>query len=1170
MHAQLQAALECYRQGRRFDPARYVEAKSILLNAYFAQSGISACVVGVSGGVDSAVTLGLIAYASRQPGSTLRRVQAVLLPMYAEGATNQETASTRGAEVAEAFQVACVTIDLSQTLAAAREASVAGTGVGGSAWASGQLVSYLRTPMLYYQAALLTEQGLPAVVCGTTNRDEGSYIGFFGKASDGMVDLQPISDLHKSEVYRVAELLNVPHGVRAAVPTGDTYNGACDEEMIGAPYEALELYTWYLCACKTEREKWYDSLCGDAEHQFGAWAEALEKLHRINRHKYIGDSPAVHLDLYQRSVPDGWRSQARELSSTTAPSRQAALAARVGPVELVPRIKETFRAPWGNVASVVPLADFDESAVLIRGVLGPEICSELLLSMGTWQWVPADRHGRRILGACDSDSVTDGSYRATAYDETIARLIWDRLAPHLPSLRIMDELSPTDWSGHRVWCPVGVNPMLRFIRYDAGGLLVPHYDAGYDFKDGRRHTLMSVVFTLTPPSQTAGGDTRLLLDQNRHLPQDERVYADHSVQAMPRDVLVEVPADPGDALVFDHRLLHDGSAWHGPRSRILLRTDIIFERCAPHVFLTPKLPPALPAFSGGWRNDPTYRKAYEVLGSEGDVEEAGYFDSGFFDPSLADPRWWTSPFDKILERLAQPAAQDTSRELFVLVSTGAFCPVHTGHLDMMEQAKRIIEERGKVVLGGYLVPDHDEYILHKCGKAEVSATQRVDLCERAVVSSDWLMVERWAALHAPKAVNFTTIVDRIQRVLAYNVRTHRPIRVAYVFGSDNANFVKAFVGRGSCVCVLRPGYEEDLKTAAAHPSVRINPHIMFSRRATPPWASTDVRRGDLKPLPDVVKPEWLRLRSAMAGNHTESDGAVSLYVRNEGDWAVQPWAELPGVNSACVYQAYRSFSVGLHAALEQAFAQKLNSGPRVHVVPLHLREQAALFQTLAVTAPIISLDPCLPGTHNLAISRCYAPLSGNADPVFVARPGSPPLETQLACIPTDGKYVLFDDDSFSGRTAAHARGLLVPHCHVEKLVTLCDASGPLKALQQQGKVEAGHRPRLNLVDCRDFLAGAREAGLVLSLPNGTIGRAPYVLPYVRPYHRVSVPAGEEIEFSRRVWELNMQFFSTAGPALRVANVSFAYHELCLAQGFEETMTMVELCQWHIRQLGLGK
>jgi NAD+ synthase (glutamine-hydrolysing) len=51
----------------------------------------------------------------------------------------------------------------------------------------------IRTPALYGAAALLQTHGYRSVVVGTTNRDEGSYLGFFGKASGGMVDLLRVS-----------------------------------------------------------------------------------------------------------------------------------------------------------------------------------------------------------------------------------------------------------------------------------------------------------------------------------------------------------------------------------------------------------------------------------------------------------------------------------------------------------------------------------------------------------------------------------------------------------------------------------------------------------------------------------------------------------------------------------------------------------------------------------------------------------------------------------------------------------------------------------------------------------------------------------------------------------------------------------------------------------------
>ena len=77
---------------------------------------------------------------------------------------------------------------------------------------------------------------------GTTNRDEGAYIGFFGKASDGMVDLQPIADIHKSEVYAIAKILNIPEYIINASPKGDVWNNKLDVEMIGAPYDIVEVF----------------------------------------------------------------------------------------------------------------------------------------------------------------------------------------------------------------------------------------------------------------------------------------------------------------------------------------------------------------------------------------------------------------------------------------------------------------------------------------------------------------------------------------------------------------------------------------------------------------------------------------------------------------------------------------------------------------------------------------------------------------------------------------------------------------------------------------------------------------------------------------------------------------------------------------------------------------
>lgn len=65
-------------------------------------------------------------------------------------------------------------------------------GLHGHDFASGQLRSYMRTPVGYYVAQLLSQAGTPCVVMGTGNMDEDGYLAYFCKAGDGVVDVQLI------------------------------------------------------------------------------------------------------------------------------------------------------------------------------------------------------------------------------------------------------------------------------------------------------------------------------------------------------------------------------------------------------------------------------------------------------------------------------------------------------------------------------------------------------------------------------------------------------------------------------------------------------------------------------------------------------------------------------------------------------------------------------------------------------------------------------------------------------------------------------------------------------------------------------------------------------------------------------------------------------------------
>jgi NAD+ synthase len=94
----------------------------------------------------------------------------------------------------------------------------------------------LRMTTLYYFAGLKRY-----LVAGTGNKVEDFGVGFYTKYGDGGVDLSPIADLMKSEVYAIGRHVNVPAAILKAAPTDGLFGDSrTDEDQIGASYDELE------------------------------------------------------------------------------------------------------------------------------------------------------------------------------------------------------------------------------------------------------------------------------------------------------------------------------------------------------------------------------------------------------------------------------------------------------------------------------------------------------------------------------------------------------------------------------------------------------------------------------------------------------------------------------------------------------------------------------------------------------------------------------------------------------------------------------------------------------------------------------------------------------------------------------------------------------------------
>ncbi|MDM9632535.1 NAD(+) synthase [Robiginitalea aurantiaca] len=132
----------------------------------------------------------------------------------------------------------------------------------------------LRMTSLYYFAAL---QGL--LVAGTGNKVEDFGVGFYTKYGDGGVDLSPIADLMKTEVYQLAEFLGVGEDILQAPPTDGLWgDDRTDEDQIGASYPELE---WAMEM--DSRGKNASDFTGREQEVF----KIYKKFNTVNRHKML-------------------------------------------------------------------------------------------------------------------------------------------------------------------------------------------------------------------------------------------------------------------------------------------------------------------------------------------------------------------------------------------------------------------------------------------------------------------------------------------------------------------------------------------------------------------------------------------------------------------------------------------------------------------------------------------------------------------------------------------------------------------------------------------------------------------------------------------------------------------------------------------------------------------
>lgn len=194
------------------------------IQQYAQQNRIRSLVVGISGGIDSAVVSTL----SARTGLPTR---AISMPIR-QSASTHDLSLAQGRWLTERFSnVHWDIIDLTPTFQQFEQCFDQGTAL---AFANSR--SRLRMMCLYQIA-----QDHGGIVVGTGNRVEDFGVGFFTKYGDGGVDISPIGDCMKTDVWAMGRELGILPEIISAAPTDGLWDdGRTDEDQIGMSYPDLE------------------------------------------------------------------------------------------------------------------------------------------------------------------------------------------------------------------------------------------------------------------------------------------------------------------------------------------------------------------------------------------------------------------------------------------------------------------------------------------------------------------------------------------------------------------------------------------------------------------------------------------------------------------------------------------------------------------------------------------------------------------------------------------------------------------------------------------------------------------------------------------------------------------------------------------------------------------
>ena len=266
------------------DPERTINILCQFIREYTLSIGVDNVILGVSGGIDSALTLTLLNRVFSK-----NQIHAYFFP-------NKYTKSEDHLHIKELedfcdLKIQTVSID---SLHNSFVETLTDSGLISSLTREnkGNLYSRIRSSLLYSIA--FNKNG---IVVGTSNKTE-LLLGYYTKFGDGAADIVPLADLYKAHVNQLAEFLNIPPEIRKKDPSAGLWEDQTDEKELGFTYQQADAYFW-------SREHFYNP--EESQKETGIDKEICEMIegrYLRSEHKRRGPIP---LKIGRRTPLLDWR-----------------------------------------------------------------------------------------------------------------------------------------------------------------------------------------------------------------------------------------------------------------------------------------------------------------------------------------------------------------------------------------------------------------------------------------------------------------------------------------------------------------------------------------------------------------------------------------------------------------------------------------------------------------------------------------------------------------------------------------------------------------------------------------------------------------------------------------------------------------------------------------------